>query len=329
MSKPTQSAYDWDSSASNVVVPSNGEIQAGWATGQVPPSGWLNWWMNKADQWIDWLNAYESTAHSWTASQTYSQQTVNVPAFIEVAAASNGYSLAWQSIAAGVAHTYCRRYIATAPNSTDIVWTVNASWNDSTQLWSADASDTDALQITFDPNLGIVVKTKTDPSSTWADSAWDYSSYFGAGNGQAQLHLKPQSTPGTKSNGDIWIDTSNVTFSAQVGGGTVEVGVPLGPTAPSSFGAGWTDGTPAVKAYVDPGFFLHLAGQAAYGTAGTSNAIQLPAGYIPPVNRIFGVMDVTTGNMTKAEVSSSGAITVIIPNNSDTISFDNVCIPLF
>jgi hypothetical protein len=328
MSKPTQTG-DWDSSAANIVQPSSGEIAAGWAVGQVPPSGWFNWWMNKVDLWIDWLNAYESTAHTWTATQSFTQPAVNTPAFIEVAAASNGYSLAWQSLANGVAHTYCRRYIATALNSTDIVYTVNASWNDSTQLWSADASDANAIQITFDPAVGIEVKTKTDPSTTWADSAWDNSCNLGAGNGAALLHLKPQTTPGSPSAGDIWISSTNGSLCAQVSGGTVEVGVPLGPTAPTSLGSGWTNGTPAVKAYVDPGFFLHLSGQASYGTAGTSTAIQLPAGYSPPANRLLSVLDVNTGATTKCEISSSGAVTVIIPNNGDTISFDGVCVAMF
>lgn len=70
MSKPTNLAA-WGATATKV-EPSTGVKSAGWAPNQRPPAQWFNWWMNAVALWMVWLDAFESTAHSWTANQTWS-----------------------------------------------------------------------------------------------------------------------------------------------------------------------------------------------------------------------------------------------------------------
>lgn len=70
MSKPTDLA-SWGSTSTNIVVPSAGVANPGFATGAQVPSGWLNWFMNAASLWFAWLNVFENTAHTWSALQTF------------------------------------------------------------------------------------------------------------------------------------------------------------------------------------------------------------------------------------------------------------------
>lgn len=71
------------------VEPSTGVKQAGWAPEQKPPAQWWNWWMQLVWQWCVWLDAFESTTHTWSATQTFDDVVVNGefdtngPAFIQ------------------------------------------------------------------------------------------------------------------------------------------------------------------------------------------------------------------------------------------------------
>ena len=51
--------------------PSSGAKDVGWTSAQSPPASWMNWLQNLAYQWCAWLDAFESTAHTWTATQTF------------------------------------------------------------------------------------------------------------------------------------------------------------------------------------------------------------------------------------------------------------------
>lgn len=43
----------------------------GWRPAAEPPAEEWNYWANAVGQWCDWLNVFESTAHTWTATQTF------------------------------------------------------------------------------------------------------------------------------------------------------------------------------------------------------------------------------------------------------------------
>lgn len=52
-----------------VLEPLLAEKQAGWPVAFRPPAQWFNWWMRLVYQWLVWLEAFESEAHTWTALQ--------------------------------------------------------------------------------------------------------------------------------------------------------------------------------------------------------------------------------------------------------------------
>lgn len=75
MPKPTNLAL-WATTGVKT-EPSAGEKAAGWDGVFKPPFQWFNWWMNIVYTWVVWLDAYESTVHTWTAIQTHSA-SVNI-----------------------------------------------------------------------------------------------------------------------------------------------------------------------------------------------------------------------------------------------------------
>jgi hypothetical protein len=51
--------------------PSSGQKDAGWTAGGYGFAQWMNFWQDGVDQWVKWLAAFESTAHTWSAQQTF------------------------------------------------------------------------------------------------------------------------------------------------------------------------------------------------------------------------------------------------------------------
>lgn len=68
--KPTNLA-EWGTGAAPIVEPTTPQKQAGWPVDFKPPAQWFNWWMKLVHQWMIWLDAFESEAHTWTAIQTF------------------------------------------------------------------------------------------------------------------------------------------------------------------------------------------------------------------------------------------------------------------
>lgn len=122
MSKPTADTK-WAASATKT-EPSSGQKDAGWSVGQKPPAQWLNWWMDAVDQWKVWLAAFESTAHTWTAKQTFApgsgvnpvliQSTGNTDA-LDVIGSGNGASIFASHSATTGAPTIAAQVLTTEP----------------------------------------------------------------------------------------------------------------------------------------------------------------------------------------------------------------------
>lgn len=55
----------------DVVEPTTLEKQTGWILSQKPPAQWFNWWQLLVFRWVQWLNAFESEIHTWSAAQTF------------------------------------------------------------------------------------------------------------------------------------------------------------------------------------------------------------------------------------------------------------------
>lgn len=74
MSKPS-SLMKWATSAlglSRSSTPPSQKLLDGWAVNEHPPAQWWNDRWKLLGDWIDWLDAFESTVHTWTALQTFS-----------------------------------------------------------------------------------------------------------------------------------------------------------------------------------------------------------------------------------------------------------------
>ncbi len=67
----------WNTGGSNNTEPSSGQKIAGWATNAVPPSSFFNWMQKLYGEWLTWLDAFESTAHTWTALQTFDSMALS------------------------------------------------------------------------------------------------------------------------------------------------------------------------------------------------------------------------------------------------------------
>ena len=53
------------------VDPPSGKKDIGWDTGERPPAQWKNWLLYNTYNWLVWLDAFESEAHTWNATQTF------------------------------------------------------------------------------------------------------------------------------------------------------------------------------------------------------------------------------------------------------------------
>lgn len=197
MSKPTNLA-EWATAAAAIDEPSTPEKQAGWGVDTKPPAQWFNWWQNLVHLWIVWLDAFESTAHTWSATQTFATiavTTINsvslalsgTLAVTGMATLSGGLTLSRsgatdpQIEASAVATSrrlLFRQKVATGPDNFVRVYvsalgglevTFNAVWDGS--QWDREDTFYAAYRARLNFNQGFRFETKT--SSPWADNAWD------------------------------------------------------------------------------------------------------------------------------------------------------------
>lgn len=78
MAKPTLKPR-WASTVTGdptrYVEPPTVKKDIGWDVGERPPSQYENWLRGVTGDWIDWLDTFESTPHTWTATQTFTPST--------------------------------------------------------------------------------------------------------------------------------------------------------------------------------------------------------------------------------------------------------------
>ena len=53
------------------VDPPSGKKDIGWDVAEKPPAQWKNWLLYNTYNWLVWLDAFESEAHTWSATQTF------------------------------------------------------------------------------------------------------------------------------------------------------------------------------------------------------------------------------------------------------------------
>lgn len=78
MAKPTLKPR-WASTVTGdptrYVEPPSGKKDVGWDVGERPPAQYENWLRGVTSDWVDWLDLYESTSHTWTSTQTFTPST--------------------------------------------------------------------------------------------------------------------------------------------------------------------------------------------------------------------------------------------------------------
>lgn len=77
MAKPTILPRWATDGGADVTEPSSGQKDSGYVDAQAPDAGELNWLLLNNYLWEVWLDAFESTAHTWTATQTFDAAAFN------------------------------------------------------------------------------------------------------------------------------------------------------------------------------------------------------------------------------------------------------------
>jgi len=103
-------------------------------------------------------------------------------------AAGIEYTLMWESIPAG-SQGY-RQYVS---NSGAIVETVNAKWNNTTNLWTHDQTGADALKTTKSI-IGMLIERRTTTAGTWNDAQWDASNIDNTSDPLTKIFLSDGAT---------------------------------------------------------------------------------------------------------------------------------------
>lgn len=194
--KPTNLAEWATDGGAAVTEPTLPEKQTGWVVDTKPPAQWFNWWQKLVHQWVVWLDAFESEAHTWSATQTFATIVVTTINAVSLALSgtlavtgmttlSGGLTLSRSSatdpqiLASAVATSrrlLFRQQIASGPDNYVRVYvsshgleaTVNAVWDGS--QWDFDDNLNTAFRARVGSGAGF--RIERSDSGPWADNAW-------------------------------------------------------------------------------------------------------------------------------------------------------------
>lgn len=205
MSKPVTLPIWATAGGADVVEPLLAEKQLGWVLSQKPPAQWFNWWQLLVYQWVVWLDAFEATAHTWTAAQTFSAHVVVNAAFDLTGAGTftgvqtfpNGLVIAdtidgttapdatpliktttgpasenFRLLSEYAPYTVggkLRKYIGIDANTYE---TLNARWDQGALKWAPDDVTSPARRITVGRLQSLIVERYTAGGANFANAAW-------------------------------------------------------------------------------------------------------------------------------------------------------------
>jgi hypothetical protein len=339
MSKPTANTK-WAASATKT-EPSSGEKDAGWTVGAKPPAQWFNWWMDAVDQWVKWLDAFESTAHTWTALQTLNKgiAVTNTSGATPVAATAVGAANAVSGVSADHASSY--GVYGTGADG--------GSGNDGRKAigfvgGNGDTSHDGGTGLTGSGGAGGSNGTGGDGaniSGGSGGSAGDGGRAMvltggaggsGGGNGGKALQVTGGAHDGGgyaqaihTAHGDVQIsdgdlvvdDDANIAGDANITGDinltghikTLDAVTLLTPTSPwTNLGGGYTD----IGCWTDKEGIVHLQGDVS-GTSPTSGTevCVLPVGKRPPAARSFaGKGDISNNKASIVSIFTNGQVVI-------------------
>lgn len=182
---------EWATVGADVVEPLLAEKQLGWVLATRPPAQWFNWWQLLVYQWVVWLNAFESEAHTWSVVQTFGDavfngeiafnqtsiygatSTIQIEGAFDVLPAADPLSLGQAEATAGwvrnsIGGTTERVFVSenkdqTAPGIGARTYvtqgatfrhelTINAKWNHGTNRWVRDTGTKHMRRVLLDPD---------------------------------------------------------------------------------------------------------------------------------------------------------------------------------
>lgn len=296
---------DWDTNLANLLAASAGQIAAGWANGQIPPSNWMNWWMNLVGQWTDYLRDFELIAHTWTAGQIFNAGIT--------ASLANGVTINASSGAAG--------------GSQALKGTANIG------CWGIGTGATAA-------SVGIygVTNGSGPGAGVWGDGSIGGSGpgLRGTGNGSfPPAHLDPQAVPGSPSDGDLWVDSGtnglgwrqNSLTQGLAINATGDAALAPARAAPAnlSYLGTWGAVSSYAKVWKDALGVVHLQGAIGPGASPQVTAFTLPSGFRPSTDIGNGTGAGLTANRNQSSkidpvqlqiVAATGVVSVVVGSGS-------------
>lgn len=321
MAKPTNLAF-WDGATK--VEPTTPQKTTGWTNGDRPPASWFNWWMNLVHLWIAWLDAFESTVHTWSAVQTFSvAPTFTNGAVFSVAPwlvggatyTSNGlddisgnyatvqYAQIFRRVCGvGTGPFYLRAYWRTIGSSTGLVVTRNARWDNALPGWVRDDASAEMTRTEF--RLGNGVLSWTLPTSLTAGTITDL---FWELNATRGIELYDTNSVGFVGAVDSTNRFKQVKYIAQ--------DAPVAPTYASGVipGIGAGGGSESVTHQKLSTGIVVVRGVAERTSGGIASGVTyftLPSGSRPGTDMTFQCFDRTSAVWYECRVLTTGAVIV-------------------
>ena len=298
----------WDSSNTNVVVPPNGKIVSGWATNDVPPSGFFNWFWQLVSNWISYLN--DSFFVGTSPGGPGLDATGGAPS--NTIAGGDGLHGHGTAGTAGSANGG-NGVIGDAATSVGGSPGIGVKGNAANQAGSAGVQGNGA-----GPAPGVqAAGTATRPA----------------------LNLVPQATPSTPASGDVWVDTTTGGAAIQASGGLIKLSPTLAPVVVGSGGGApafqnnWNAPVVPLRYYKDASGVVHIDGDPnqTVGSANNSVIFTLPAGFRPPYARTFFVGISQAGISVVITVALNGNVSFLSGNYGtdtsypvDVVSFNTI-----
>lgn len=331
-----------------ITEPSAGEKAQGQEVGEPVLAQYLNFLFNGIWQWVVWLMNFESTAHTWTAQQTFTGTTL------------------FSAGTGAVAGPGAQGFLATGETNTSTNGSARGGIGGQATGGNATAgtgAGGDGLKgtggIPFNGGIpgngvfgvGATINGATDSvsipgaggrfvgGSVTSDTAGREGAnaiYATAGNAQDGYgaafyadHGGIQIDDGSVNiSGQFSGDSLNLTGAATIQGGIVMSAVTLHPSG--SFTNGFSTSTPAAG-YVKDGFaFSHLSGGASPGSGGNSGqvAFNLPAPYRPLVTyeQDIGTSGFTIGQKAHIVIATNGDVAISFSGSGvpSTIFLDGI-----
>jgi hypothetical protein len=190
VAKPTTLPRWATGGAADIVEPSEGQKDLGWAVGDKPPAQFFNWLQRRTYDWMAWLNDLPNQDIGWAVPQTFASTITSL--------AQHRFNVAFDTaLLKGIepAQDFVHRLVAEFASSsagTAIVqarlyfdgtggftFTTNARWSEQDGFWHADSAAVSSVRMTFDYDGSMSILNQVAGSVPWSEPGWQPGHYIG------------------------------------------------------------------------------------------------------------------------------------------------------